>query len=139
MPNHIKIISDISNDPNTGLATYSYRIGIDGEILSGRGVFKKRGTDTTVYEIAAQEIALSHLMSWFTLPKGTNVELRIDHNGGIQLVSTNRKSGKSLHSMMKRVKGQGINIGLHRIKGEEMVAEHDLCHKAALKLLKARR
>lgn len=134
MSNRINIVSDISLCRQKQLATYCYRIDIDGEKLTGRGVFRKYTVDTTILETTAMEIALSHLMSWFTLPTGTHVTMCIDCQGARQNVKSNQRTGVVLRGMLDRLRSGGINAHLHDVKGK--LKEHGIYHVEANKLRK---
>lgn len=136
MANKISIISDISADPIHDIATYCYRIDIDSEYITGRGVFKKYTPDSTILETLAQEMALSHLLSWFTLPKGSNIVLRMDHQGARQNVHKNRRTGVSLRRLIDSTRLGGIEINLYDIKGDKAIWHHEECHKEANRLRK---
>lgn len=134
MSNKINIVSDISLCTRSKLATYCYRIEIDGEYLTGRGVFKKYTVNTTILETTAQEIALSHLMSWFTIPTGTSITMCTDCQGTRQDVKNNIRTGVVLRGMLDRLRSGGINAHLHDVKGK--LKEHGIYHVEANKLRK---
>lgn len=137
MGNKITVISDVSRGHDIDVTTYSYRIGVDGEYITGRGRFHSTEKDLTRLELWAQKVALNHLMSWFTIPQGTNIDMFTDSKNGIGWVVAQKGDGKHLHNLMEKIRIENrCHIRIHYIEEGKIRAEHNRCHSNAIGLLR---
>lgn len=131
MSNKISIISDASLCPRTGKSSYAYRIGIDGEYITGRGVFKWKEKHIHLLELAAQEMALNHLMSWFRIPEDCSVTCYMDNQGGRSLIKQGKKEGQVIGKILGDLRERIVAADMQGIKGHLIKLQHDICHKEA--------
>lgn len=136
MGNKITVVSDASLCHRTGKASYAYRIGIDGEYITGRGVFKWKEKHIHLLELAAQEIALNHLMSWFRIPEDCSLTCYMDNQGGRSLIKQGKKEGQRVAKILIDLRERIVAADMQGIKGHLIQVEHDICHREANRIRK---